>query len=287
MSSFQTLISAADLKSLIESSRAPVVLDVRFDLANPAAGEQAYAQGHLPGAHYLHLDRDLASEKQSPDGRFRGRHPLPTRERFAALAGSLGITPETQVVVYDAQGGLYAGRAWWMLRWIGHRAVAVLDGGLQAWAQSGGQVDTAVPQRNPSAAPYPIGAQTMPTVDADTLLLSLPQHTVVDARAPERYRGEVEPMDRVAGHIPGALNRFLQWNLQPDGRFKSADALREEFQALLAGRDPSQVVHQCGSGVSACANLLAMEHAGLHGSALYPGSWSEWSSDPARPVARG
>jgi thiosulfate/3-mercaptopyruvate sulfurtransferase len=282
----QTLISASELKSLLDSGPAPVLLDVRFDLSNPVAGEQAHAQGHVPGAHHLHLDRDLAGEKQGPDGRFRGRHPLPPREDFAALAGSLGITPGMQVVVYDAQGGLYAARAWWMLRWIGHRAVALLDGGLQAWTQAGGALDTAAPRRDAAAPPYPLGPQAMPSIEADALLRPPGHRLVVDARAPERYRGEVEPLDRVAGHIPGAVNRFLQSNLQPDGRFKDAGALRAEFDALLAGRDPSQVVHQCGSGVSACANLLAMEHAGLRGSALYPGSWSEWSSDPARPVER-
>ncbi|MEW6703686.1 MAG: sulfurtransferase [Pseudomonadota bacterium] len=284
--SHQTLICAADLLALLGKGPVPVLLDCRFDLSDPAAGEQAHAAGHLPGAQYLHLDHDLAGDKHGPDGRFRGRHPLPPRERFAALAGALGITPATQVVVYDAQGGMFAARAWWMLRWIGHRSVALLDGGVQAWQAAGGALVTGVPARNAAAAPYPIALQGMPTLEVGELLQRLGSVTVIDARAPERYRGEVEPLDRVAGHIPGALNRFLQHNLQPDGRFKSAAALREEFAPLLAGADPSRVVHQCGSGVSACVNLLAMEHAGLGGSALYPGSWSEWSSDPARPVAR-
>lgn len=284
--SYQTLISAAQLRALMATAQPPVLLDCRFDLADPAAGERAYAAGHLPGAHYLHLDRDLAGEKQGPDGRFRGRHPLPTRERFAALVGTLGITPQTQVVVYDAQGPMYAPRAWWMLRWIGHRAVAVLDGGLTAWTAAGGALNTAAPARHPTAAPYPLQAETMPAVEVHELQQRLALRAVVDARAPERYRGEVEPIDPVAGHISGALNRFLQLNLQPDGRFKPAPQLREEFTQLLGARDPREVVHQCGSGVSACVNLLAMELAGLPGSALYPGSWSEWSADPARPVAR-
>lgn len=284
--SFQTLVSAAGLKAMIDAGAAPVLLDCRFDLADPAAGARAYATGHLPGAHYLHLDDDLAGAKHGPDGRFRGRHPLPDLACFAALAGALGITPATQVVTYDAQGGMFAARAWWLLRWIGHRAVAVLDGGIAGWTATGGMLDTAVPPRNAGAAPYPPGPTAMPTIEAAPLQEQLRQLTIVDARAPERYRGEVEPLDRVAGHIPGALNRFLRVNLQADGRFKNADTLRQEFAALLGGQKPSQVVHQCGSGVSACVNLLAMEHAGLGGSLLYPGSWSEWSADPHRPVAR-
>jgi thiosulfate/3-mercaptopyruvate sulfurtransferase len=284
--SHQTVISVPQLRELLDAGRPPVLLDCRFDLTDPSAGERAYAAGHLPGAHYLHLDRDLAGEKQGPDGRFRGRHPLPTRERFAALAGTLGITPQTQVVVYDAQGPMYAPRAWWMLRWIGHHPVALLDGGLAAWTAAGGALDDAVPARAASAAPYPLRPHTMPVLEVHALQQHLARRLVVDARAPERFRGEVEPIDPVAGHIPGAFNRFLQLNLQPDGRFKRPEQLRDEFAQLLGGRDPREVVHQCGSGVSACVNLLAMELAGLPGSALYPGSWSEWSADPARPVAR-
>jgi thiosulfate/3-mercaptopyruvate sulfurtransferase len=284
---YETLISAPALRDLLQHGPRPVLLDCRFDLADPAAGERAYAAGHLPGAHYLHLDRDLADDRHGPDGRFRGRHPLPPRERFAALVGTLGITPQTQVVVYDAQGPMYAPRAWWMLRWIGHRAVALLDGGLAAWTAAGGALDTAVPPRQPAAAPYPLAADdSMPAIGVDELQRRREQLVVVDARAPARYRGEVEPIDPVAGHIPGALNHFLQSNLQPDGRYLPAPQLRAAFDALLAGRDPHEVVHQCGSGVSACVNLLAMEMAGLPGSVLYPGSWSEWSADPARPVAR-
>ncbi len=282
---YRTLVSADALKQLAAAGAPLVLLDCRFDLGDTAAGERSYAQGHLPGALYLHLDRDLSSDKVDAEGRFRGRHPLPTRERFAALAGELDIAPGVQVVAYDAQGGMYAARAWWMLRWIGHDAVAVLDGGLAAWQAAGGTLDTAVPSRQAAAPSYPLGAPAMPTLQADALQQRLGTVTVVDARAPERYRGEVEPLDKVAGHIPGALNRFFQHNLQPDGRFRPAGELRAAFEALIPQGMP--VVHQCGSGVTACHNLLAMEHAGLAGSTLYPGSWSEWCSDPARPVEKG
>jgi thiosulfate/3-mercaptopyruvate sulfurtransferase len=288
-----TLIAAADLQTLLAAGRRVVLLDCRFDLADTGAGERAYAAGHLPGAHYLHLDHDLSGDKHDAQGRFRGRHPLPERARFAALAASLGVAPDVQVVAYDAQGGMYAARAWWLLRWIGHRAVAVLDGGLLAWTSAGGALSTAASVREPAgdyntaaASVSDSRASPMPTIDAAGLLQQLGRVALLDARAPERYRGEIEPLDAAAGHIPGALNRFFQRNLQPDGRFKPAVALRAEFDALLGQRGADQVVHQCGSGVTACHNLLAMEHAGLSGSQLYPGSWSEWSSDPARPVAR-
>jgi thiosulfate/3-mercaptopyruvate sulfurtransferase len=286
-----TLISADDLQALLDAGRPVVLLDCRFDLADVAAGERAYAAGHLPGAHYLHLDRDLSGDKHDAQGRFRGRHPLPERNRFAALAASLGIAPGVQVVACDAQGGMYAARAWWLLRWIGHRPVAVLDGGVAAWRARGGALVTTPPVREPAARYVPAEADAsaageMPTLDASALLERLGCVVLLDARAPERYRGEVEPLDAAAGHIPGALNRFFQQNLQADGRFKPADALRAEFGAIVGNRPCEQVVHQCGSGVTACHNLLAMEHAGLAGSQLYPGSWSEWSSDPARPIAR-
>jgi thiosulfate/3-mercaptopyruvate sulfurtransferase len=181
---------------------------------------------------------------------------------------------------------MFAARAWWMLRWIGHDAAAVLDGGLQAWQAAGGPVDTAVPARIEAPA-YPLGECTMPTIEAEALLRELDAVTVIDARAPERYRGEVEPLDKAAGHIPGALNRFFQHNLGPDGRFKSPEALRAEFGSVLGGRELSTVVQQCGSGATACHNILAMEHAGLGTTRLYPGSWSEWCADPSRPVAKG
>lgn len=291
MSVYRTLISASQLLDLIErpEPRPPLVLlDCRFDLADTGAGERAYASGHLPGAHYLHVDRDLSGPQHDEQGRMRGRHPLPEPLAFATLALSLGVDRGVQVVAYDAQGGVYASRAWWLLRWIGHFEVAVLDGGLGAWTQAGGTLDTALPAREPAPRRTPAEVvAAMPTLQADALLAQLGRLAVVDARAPERFRGEVEPIDPVAGHIPGALNRPFGLNLGSDGRFKPAEALAEEWRSLLGGRAAAEVVHQCGSGVTACHNLLAMEHAGLAGSRLYPGSWSEWCADPARPVARG
>jgi thiosulfate/3-mercaptopyruvate sulfurtransferase len=191
------------------------------------------------------------------------------------------------VVTYDAQGGPYAARAWWLLRWLGHAEVAVLDGGWAAWQAAGGEVSTTTAPTS-SAAPYPAQPPAMPTIDVTALQARLGQVRILDARAPERFRGEVEPLDPVAGHIPGAANRLFKLNLQADGRFKPAGDLRAEFDRQVSfGSPAAEVVHQCGSGVTACHNLLAMAHAGLEGSVLYPGSWSEWCADPARPVARG
>ena len=199
--------------------------------------------------------------------------------------GRVGIVPGREVVVYDRQAAMYAVRAWWVLLWMGHRQVRVLDGGLAAWQAAGGALSPEIVQPVP-AAPYPDAAPQRPTIDAQQLQQRLGDVLVLDARAPERYRGEVEPIDAVAGHIPGAKNRFFKDNLQADGRFKPAEQLRAEFAAALGGRAPTEVVNQCGSGVTACHNLLAMEIAGLHGAALYPGSWSEWSSDSSRPMEK-
>lgn len=286
MPAYHTLIDADSLQRLLQQGRPPVViLDASFDLADPSAGRRDYGSGHLPGAFHLDLERDLSGPKTGTNG----RHPLPAREEFARRVGALGITPETQVVVYDRQGASFAARAWWMLQWLGHEAVAVLDGGLQAWTQAGGALSRDTPITHPAAGPYPMRERRLPDVDAATLERLLPQGAVqvIDARAPERYRGEVEPLDPVAGHIPGALNRFFKLNLGEDGRFRPPAQLRAEFEALLEGRSPGEVVHQCGSGVTACHNVLAMEAAGLRGSRLYPGSWSEWCADRRRPVARG
>jgi thiosulfate/3-mercaptopyruvate sulfurtransferase len=280
------LIDVATLAEALAKGATPVILDASFDLADPTAGERAYAQGHLPGAHYLHLDRDLADHAPAADGRFRGRHPLPTFEAFAATVGRLGIGPSSAVVVYDRQGGMYAARAWWMLRWLGHANVAVLDGGLPAWT-AGHALTAEVPAVPAATAPYPAAAPLVGTLDADALAARLGNVRLLDARAPERFRGDVEPLDPVAGHIPGALNRPFKDNLGADGRFLPSATLRAAFAALLGADAPADVVHQCGSGVTACHNLLAMEAAGLPGSALYPGSWSEWCADPARPVAVG
>ncbi|MDO9315888.1 MAG: sulfurtransferase [Burkholderiaceae bacterium] len=281
-----TLIDPEALLSLTGRSEPALILDTSFDLADPAAGERAFLGAHLPGAHHVHLDRDLCGAKTGHNG----RHPLPERGVFATTAGRLGITPATQVVVYDRQGAMYAARLWWMLRWLGHEAVAVLDGGFAAWQAIGGAVESsAVVAATPQPA-YPVVGQPSPpmhTVDAETLQSQLDRVALIDARAPERFRGDVEPLDAQAGHIPGARNRFFKDNLAASGRFKSAEALRAEFLVLIGTRPAAEVVHQCGSGVTACHNLLAMAVAGLDGAALYPGSWSEWSSDPTRPVARG
>lgn len=280
---YTTLINVAQLQGLLAAGAPLLIVDASFDLADPAAGERAYAAGHLPGAHYAHLDRDLSGAKTGRNG----RHPLPTREAFAATAAGLGVMPGIQVVAYDAQGGMYAARLWWMLRWIGHGAVAVLDGGLAAWTAAGCALSQQVPATPDLGAALALEESLAPSLDGDALLALLGRVRLIDARAGERFRGEVEPLDKLAGHIPGASNRFFKDNLQADGRFKPAAALREDFAALLGAHAPAQVVHQCGSGVTACHNLLAMEYAGLSGSQLYPGSWSEWSSDPSRPVARG
>jgi thiosulfate/3-mercaptopyruvate sulfurtransferase len=280
---YTTLIDAAALREMLASATPPVLIDARFNLADPAAGERAYGEAHLPGAHYLHLDRDLSAAKTGRNG----RHPLPQRSKFADRVGALGIGPRTQVVAYDAQGGSYAARVWWLLRWLGHEAVAVLDGGLPAWVAAGGTLTRAAAAPPATAAPYPECTSLVSTVDADAVLARLGRTPLIDARAPERFRGEIEPLDAQAGHIPGALNRCYKDNLDADGRFKPAPQLRAEFTPLLGNAAPGEIVHQCGSGVTACHNLLAMEHAGLAGSLLYPGSWSEWSSDPARPIATG
>lgn len=278
MTVHHTLVDAATLRAW---NGPLVLLDCSFDLGDPGAGERAHAAGHIPGARYAHLDRDLSGHKTGHNG----RHPLPERVAFAATAGRWGVKPGVQVVAYDAQGGPYAARAWWLLRWLGHDAVAVLDGGLAAWQAAGGALASGT-EAAPPQAPYPASAApAMRTIDAAALQAALGRLRVLDARAGERFRGEVEPLDRVAGHIPGATHRFFKDNLQADGRFKPAATLRAEFDAYATPAD--HVVHQCGSGVTACHNLLAMAHAGLEGSRLYPGSWSEWSSDPARPVAVG
>ncbi|KAB2899750.1 MAG: sulfurtransferase [Burkholderiaceae bacterium] len=287
---YTTLISVSELQSLQASGAPLMVFDCSFDLAQPDAGQQRYRESHIPGAVYAHLDQHLSLKPgtagdQPASG---GRHPLPSRERFAAWLASVGFANGMQAVVYDRNGANYCGRLWWMLKWAGHDAVAVLDGGLQAWAAAGLPVaDGLEPARTP--AKFTLHAPLRRLVTAAEVLAALgqPGQTVVDARAAPRYRGEVEPLDPVAGHIPGALNRPFTENIAADGRFKPAALLRAEFDALLQGRTTGTVVHQCGSGVSAIPNLLAMEVAGLGPTGLFAGSWSEWCSDPARPVERG
>jgi len=260
-----------------------VIMDCRFVLAEPDAGERAYRQGHIPGARYAHLERDL-SARVTVDS---GRHPLPDKECLAATLGAWGITLASQVVVYDDVGGAMAARLWWLLRWMGHAAVAVLDGGWGQWLQEGRAVSPEVPPPAPPA--FTVRPPLVEWISSAALQDAMLHQTVqvLDARVAERFRGDVEPIDAVAGHVPGAINRPLQHNLAADGRFLSAAELRRQFTALLGPISPRQVVHMCGSGVTACHNLLAMEYVGLSGSRLYPGSWSEWIRDPSRPVAKG
>ncbi|MBN3755020.1 sulfurtransferase [Paraburkholderia sp. Tr-20389] len=282
---YTTLISAGNLAERLAAAPGSVfIVDCRFDLVDTEAGEQAYAAGHLPQAHYLHLDRDLSGAKTGSNG----RHPLPDRQTLVDRLAALGLKQGQQVVAYDAQGGMYAARLWWLLRWLGHDSVALLDGGLQAWEAAGQPLTQDAPPK--ATGDFKAGAPLAVTVDAQAVERNIgtKERLVIDARAADRYRGENETLDRVGGHIPGARNRFFKDNLTDDGRFKSAHTLRDEFNAVIpAGVSAEHVVLQCGSGVTACHNALAMEIAGMHGAALYPGSWSEWSSNPARPVATG
>ncbi|WP_454732007.1 MULTISPECIES: sulfurtransferase [Cupriavidus] len=283
---FTTLISCQDLRALREGSgRHGVVIDCTFDLANPAAGREAYHAGHLPGAFYLHLDNELSGAKTGSNG----RHPLPDPDTLAARLRALGVGTGSQVVAYDAQGGMFAARLWWLLRWLGHEAVAVLDGGRNAWVAAGLPLEAGTAPEPETPGDFTRKASLVATVDADLVLANLdaPRRLVVDARAPDRFRGENETLDPVGGHIPGAANRFFKDNLRADGSFKPAATLREEFAQVLGATPASAAIMQCGSGVTACHNLLALEVAGLRGAALYPGSWSEWCADPARPVASG
>lgn len=279
---YTTLISAADLAAHLDDPQY-VIVDVRHDLAQPDAwGEQQYAAGHIPGARFAHLDRDLSAPRTGRNG----RHPLPTPESAAAVFGRLGIDDSKQVVVYDQGPGMYAARMWWMLHWLGHDAAAVLDGGYAQWTAEKRPVSTDAPAPRPAVFE---ARRVLPTVSATGVAASLPRHTLLlmDARAPERFRGDNEPMDPVAGHIPGALNRPYTRNVKSDGTFRSARELRGEFDAMLHGRSVDDVVHYCGSGVTSCHNILAMAVAGYPITRLYPGSWSEWVSDRARPVATG
>lgn len=280
---YSKLISAGQLARHIEDSQF-VVLDCRHDLTDGEAGQRAYDAGHIPGALFLHLDKYLSGPKTSAAGVFQGRHPLPDKAQFVATMRAFGISDDTQVIAYDAQGGMFAARLWWMLRWIGHSAVAVLDGGLPAWQAAGLALSTDL--RLPESGHIHERNSLTRQLDVTQVQANLQTAalTVVDARAADRFRGENETIDPVGGHIPGAKNRFFKDNLQADGCFKPEAQLRTEWLAVIA--DPCKAVMQCGSGVTACHNLLALEVAGLSGAALYPGSWSEWCADPARPVAR-
>lgn len=279
-SAYSTLIDGATLAQHI-GDPGWCVVDLRHQLSDTAYGECAYAKAHIPGAVFLHLDRDLSGPMTGANG----RHPLPDREALAARLSAVGIGNDTQIVVYDDAGGMIAGRLWWLLRWLGHDKVAFLDGGFPLW-QAEGRPLNANPVSRPPGCFKAQESSLAGEVDADWLQshLNSPDLCLIDARGPDRFRGENETIDPVGGHIPGARNRCFKDNLEADGRFKPAAQLRAEYLALLAGASPSQVVAQCGSGVSACLNLLAMEVAGLNGARLYPGSWSEWCSDPSRPV---
>jgi thiosulfate/3-mercaptopyruvate sulfurtransferase len=294
--SFKALI---DAHSLLELSAAKdpslVPLDCRFDLGQPQAGHRAYLNGHIPGAHFADLNADLSS----PIGPKTGRHPLPEPQAFSARMAAwgvhpAGVHPASQVVAYDEANGSFAARAWWLLRWAGHPTVAVLDGGFKAWLAAGGPQATGEEDRMPvSRATAAVDGEAVvddeAVVDAAQVaaLLRDPTRLLVDARAAERYAGSVEPIDSVAGHVAGAVNHPFAANLAPDGRFLPPEQLRQRWQAELGGRSPAAVVAMCGSGVTACHNLLSLEIAGLHGAKLYAGSWSEWIRDPSRPVARG
>lgn len=296
-----TLISAGQLQALMQSSQPLRIFDCSFDLMQPHAGEQQYLAAHIPGAIYANLETALsarhgvrgahgvmitASGADAPAS--GGRHPLPNREKFATWLSSVGMGNEMQAVVYDRNSANYCGRLWWMLKWAGHENVAVLDGGLQAWQAAGGAVSSGEEPAH-FQSNFLLGPERATLVDAEKVAAELgrPSQTLIDARATPRFKGEVEPLDPVAGHIPGALNRPFGNNLTPEGKFKPAEQLRAEFAALLGQRDPATVVHHCGSGVSALPNLIAMEVAGLGRTALYAGSWSDWCSDSSRPMAQG
>ncbi|HEX6295179.1 MAG TPA: sulfurtransferase [Burkholderiales bacterium] len=273
-----TLVSTAELSRDLSGWR---VFDCRHDLAKPELGESQYREGHLPGAAFASLDRDLSA----PKDRSNGRHPLPDPGAFIAWLGQQGLKSEDQAVCYDGGNGAMAARLWWMLRWVGHDNAAVLDGGFAKWVKECRPVTSEVPRFAPTR--YPIRLRTDAAVDVHEVKNNLGKALLVDARAPARWRGESEPIDPIAGRIPGARNRFNVENVRADGTFKEPDELKREFEAVLGDHRPSEVVHYCGSGVAACHNLLAMEVAGLPGGRLYAGSWSEWIADPRRPQERG
>jgi thiosulfate/3-mercaptopyruvate sulfurtransferase len=276
-----TLVSVEELASHL-GDPGWIVCDCRHDLASYDSGRRAYEEAHIPGARFVHLDLDLSGPKTG----LNGRHPLPHPLGFGLRLGTLGIDNDKQIVAYDSSGGAYAARLWWMLRWVGHTLAAVLDGGWEAWLRARKPVTAEKPAVQPTI--YTLRPRPEMAVDAPDIAAHLNDRRVqvIDARSPDRFRGENETLDPVAGHIPGAVNRFFRLNLNEDGTFKEPAVLQQAFRELSGGREPSSVIHQCGSGVTACHNLLAMEHAGLTGSRLYPGSWSEWVSDRSRPIER-
>lgn len=278
------LTTLVDVQTLAKHLDDPhwVVVDCRFTLTNPQAGRRAYEAGHIPGARYAHLEEDLSS----PVTPTSGRHPLPDPERLAARLGAWGIDARKQVVVYDDTFGAMAARLWWLLRWTGHEAVALLDGGLPRWQRAGHPLTKELPAIVPTTFVARVNPALLANVDEVQRAVA-DGGLVLDARAEERFTGEIEPLDKVAGHVPGARNAPYDDNLDLSGEFSSDEALREHYRALLGHTPPAKAIHMCGSGVTACHNILAMEHAGLRGARLYAGSWSEWITDPNRPVATG
>jgi thiosulfate/3-mercaptopyruvate sulfurtransferase len=285
---FTTLIEAAALQALL-GMRETVIIDCRFDLADPGSGRRAFLAGHIAGARYADLNQDLSG----PITAGSGRHPLPAPADLAATLNRLGIRRGDQVIAYDDSAGAFAARLWWLLRWVGHEAVAVLDGGLKAWLAAGGTLEAGsespVPPADRAADQANASIDASAVLDAGEIeaLLKDPGFLLIDARAPERFAGTVEPIDSVAGHVSGAVNQPYSANLAADGRFLPASALRRLWEQRLAGKSPRRVAAMCGSGVTACHNLLSLEVAGLSGAKLYAGSWSEWIRDPTRPIARG
>jgi thiosulfate/3-mercaptopyruvate sulfurtransferase len=278
---YTTLIDTSALAAILDDPSLAIV-DCRFDLKDTSTGEQAYAAGHIPGAVYAHLDRDLSTEKTGTNG----RHPLPPVQTFAATVGRLGIDASAQVVVYDQDSGGFASRLWWMLRWLGHDGVALLNGGFAKWVAEGRPTKVGVEVRTCRVfVPHP-QPQMLATAAEVLTHLARKDWRLLDARAPERFRGDVEPIDKVAGHIPSAVNVPFLGNLDAGGTFKPVAELTARFREAIGSTPTDHVVCYCGSGVTACQDLLALEHAGLHGVKLYPGSWSEWSSEPSRPMTR-
>lgn len=279
---FTTLIEPAELAASVADPRY-AILDCRFELAQPDWGKRAYALGHIPHALYAHLDRDLAGAVTATSG----RHPLPDVGDWSATLGRWGIDAAVQVVAYDQGSGAYAARLWWLMRWVGHTRVAVLNGGYAAWVAAGLPVSVAVQERPRTQFMPRMSAVATLASEEIALALQARQILLVDARGADRFAGENEHIDPVAGHIPGARSVPFAGNLDPQGRFLPAPELARRWQAVLTERPPRDLVSMCGSGVTACHNLLALEIAGLPGARLYPGSWSEWIRDPARRIARG
>jgi len=282
------LVTVPELQALAATDTAHLVFDCSFDLMRPDAARAMFAEKHIPGAVPADLDAHLSAHG-SAEARSGGRHPLPSRERLRDWLRGIGLRPDMQAVVYDRNGNNFCGRLWWLLKWAGHDAVAILDGGLQAWERTGAPLEAGASAADHQAGDFELGPPLVGLVSGDEMfaLHAQPGQGVIDSRAGARFRGEVEPLDPLAGHIPGALNRPFSDNLDADGRFKPAQQLRAEFDALLGDRDPQRLVVYCGSGVSAVPNLVALELAGYTGARLYAGSWSEWSRTPGRPVATG